>query len=119
MLTRTIYCMKSKIYYDDDCYVCSLEINAIRERGEKCGIEFVDISAPGFGPNGKEYETEMIGEFDGLETKGPETFRKCMRSLALRNQCCLQITRSDSILDFGYYVFAYAIRPNLPKRNKK
>ena len=112
--------MKSKIYYDDDCYVCSLEINAIRKRGEKCGIEFVDISAPGFDPNGKEYETEMIGEFDGLETKGPETFRKMYEKLGFQKSVAVsRLPVVRSILDFGYYVFAYAIRPNLPKRNKK
>ena len=43
--------VKDKVYYDENCYVCSLEINAIRKRGEACGIEFVDISADGFRAN--------------------------------------------------------------------
>ena len=38
--------MKDKVYYDESCYVCSLEINTIRKRGEACGIEFIDISNP-------------------------------------------------------------------------
>ena len=25
---------KDKVYYDESCYVCSLEINTVRERGE-------------------------------------------------------------------------------------
>ena len=35
--------MADKVYYDESCYVCSLEINAVRKRGEACGIEFIDI----------------------------------------------------------------------------
>ena len=54
--------MKDKVYYDENCYVCSLEINAIRNRGESCGIEFVDISSDTFP---EEYDKEMIGSFDG------------------------------------------------------
>ena len=67
--------MKDKVYYDESCYVCSLEINTIRKRGEACGIEFVDISSPEFDQQG-DYDTEMIGEFGGEETSGAETFRK-------------------------------------------
>ena len=26
--------MADKVYYDESCYVCSLEINAVRSRGE-------------------------------------------------------------------------------------
>lgn len=111
---------KSKIYYDDECYVCSLEISAIRKRGEQCGIEFIDISDPDFEPNGEYYETEMIGEFEGEKTRGPETFRKMYETLGFRKMVKLsRLPVIKSILDVGYYVFAYAIRPNLPKRKKK
>ena len=65
--------MSNKVYYDESCYVCSLEINAVRKRGEACGIQFVDISSPDFGNPDRDFETEMIGEFDGEETSGPET----------------------------------------------
>ena len=111
---------KSKVYYDDECYVCSLEINAIRKRGEKCGIEFIDISDPGFDSSGEHYETEMIGEFGGEKTRGPETFRKMYETLGFTK--AVHISRLPvvkQILNAGYYVFAYAIRPNLPKRNKR
>ena len=40
--------MADKVYYDESCYVCSLEINAVRKRGEACGIEFIDISSEDF-----------------------------------------------------------------------
>ena len=59
---------KDKVYYDESCYVCSLEINAIRKRGEACGIEFIDIGSSDFGFADRDYDTEMVGEFDGEET---------------------------------------------------
>ena len=52
--------MSDKVYYDESCYVCSLEINALRKRGEACGIEFVDISSPTFDGSGQDFESEMI-----------------------------------------------------------
>ena len=110
---------KSKIYYDNDCYVCSFEINTIRKRGEKCGINFIDISDPNFEKDGNYYETEMVGEFDGKETRGPETFRKMYETLGFKKAVAIsRLPVVKPILDFGYYVFAYAIRPNLPKRKK-
>ena len=66
--------MTDKVYYDENCYVCSFEINTIRKRGEQCGIEFVDISADNFNHEG-DYDTEMVGEFEGKQTVGIETFR--------------------------------------------
>ena len=107
---------KSKVYYDNDCYVCSFEINAIRKRGEKCGIDFIDISSV----DGDYYQKEMIGEFEGKETKGPETFRKMYETLGFKK--LVAVSRYPvvaHILNLGYYIFAYGIRPNLPKRKKK
>ena len=52
--------MADKVYYDESCYVCSLEINAVRSRGEACGIEFIDISADDFDGNVKDFEKESL-----------------------------------------------------------
>ena len=54
---------KDKVYFDESCYVCSLEIKAVRKKGEACGIEFVDISSPDFAFAARDFESEMIGEF--------------------------------------------------------
>ena len=62
--------MSDKVYYDESCHVCSLEINAIRKKGEACGIEFVDISDTEFEHGDSDYDSEMIGEFDGEKTIG-------------------------------------------------
>ena len=109
--------MKDKVYYDESCYVCSLEINAVRRRGEACGIEFVDISSPNF-KSEEDYDSEMIGEFNGKKTVGVETFRQMYDKMGFSR--AVYISRLPIIRNFvniGYKIFAYGIRPYLPKRN--
>ena len=111
--------MSDKVYYDESCYVCSLEINTLRKRGESCGIEFIDISSPEFNAEG-DFETEMVGEFAGERTVGAETFRKMYETIGFEKSVAfsrLPIVRQ--IFDFGYYTFAHWIRPRLPKREVK
>ena len=108
--------MKDKVYYDESCYVCSLEINTIRKRGEACGIEFIDISDSNFG-DASEYESEMIGEFNGNRTSGAETFRKMYEKLGFKRTVAFsRLPIVKQIFDFAYWVFARLIRPYLPKR---
>ena len=111
--------MSDKVYYDESCYVCSLEINAVRKRGEACGIEFIDISSDDFDGNREDFEKEMVGWFDQKATKGPETFRLMYEKMGFHR--CVKISRLPilrSVLNAGYYVFAYAIRPYLPRKKK-
>ena len=108
--------MSDKVYYDESCYVCSLEINTIRTRGEACGIEFVDISGVDF-DNVSDYETEMIGEFDGNRTVGAETFRNLYEKLGFRRAVAFsRLPVIKHLFNFSYYIFAYWIRPYLPKK---
>ncbi len=109
--------MENKVYYDESCYVCSLEINTLRKRGEACGIEFVDISSPDFDAGDRDFDTEMIGEFDGEQTVGAETFRRMYEKLGFHR--LVRISRLPvirGIVDAGYDLFAYCIRPHLPRR---
>ena len=109
---------KDKVYYDGGCYVCSIEISALRKKGEKCGIEFVDIADKDF-DNPDPYMIEMIGEFDGKETIGAETFRKMYEKIGFKR--IVWFTRLPvvkQIVDFGYHIFAYYIRPSLPKKRR-
>ena len=115
---------KNKVYYDESCYVCSLEINTIRKRGEACGIEFVDISTDKFeDSNNKvwnDFETEMIGEFDGNITIGIETFRNMYEAMGYKR--AVRFSRLPVIremFNLGYYAFAHWIRPHLPKKKEK
>ena len=115
---------KNKVYYDESCYVCSLEINTIRKRGEACGIEFVDISTDKFedcdNKVWNDFETEMIGEFDGNITIGIETFRNMYEAMGYKR--AVRFSRLPVIremFNLGYYAFAHWIRPHLPKKEKK
>lgn len=111
--------MKDKVYYDESCYVCSFEINALRKRGEACGIEFVDISSPEF-DEAEDYESEMIGEFDGQTTVGVETFRIMYEKMGFTRLVSFsRLPVIRNIVNTGYRVFAYGIRPYLPKKRRK
>ena len=111
--------MSDKVYYDESCYVCSLEINTLRKRGEACGIEFVDISSPDF-TNIGDYDSEMIGEFDGDQTVGVETFRKMYEKMGFKRTVRFsRLPVIRSLVNVGYKIFAYGIRPYLPKKRRK
>ena len=111
--------MADKVYYDNDCYVCSLEISAIRERGESCGIEFIDISADDFDGNIEDFEDEMIGWFDQKATKGPETFRLMYDKMGFKKSVYFsRLPVIKNLFDTGYYIFAYGVRPYLPRKKK-
>ena len=112
--------MGDKVYYDESCYVCSLEINAVRKKGEACGIEFIDISSPDFDLADRDFETEMIGQFGGDETVGIETFRLMYEKMGFNRAVRfsrLPIIRN--IFNAGYKIFAYGIRPYLPKKGSR
>ena len=108
---------KDKVYYDNNCYVCSLEINTVRKRGEACGIEFIDISSPDFQEPG-DYDTEMIGEFNGKQTSGAETFRKLYEKMGFKRTVRFsRLPVINSLVEVGYFIFSRWIRPILPKRS--
>ena len=109
--------MSDKVFYDESCYVCSLEINALRKRGEACGIEFIDITKGDFP---EEYMREMAGEFGGKQTVGVETFRQLYEKIGFARLVAfsrLPIVRN--FINAGYKIFAYGIRPYLPKKETK
>ena len=111
--------MDDKVYYDESCYVCSLEIAAIRDRAEACGIEFIDISADDFDGNVEDFEKEMIGWFNSKATKGPETFRLIYEKMGFNRAVWFsRLPMVRIIFDTGYYIFAFGIRPYLPRKKK-
>lgn len=113
--------MKDKVYYDESCYVCSLEINTIRKRGEACGIEFVDISSEEF-KNSKnkvwnDFDTEMVGEFSEDVTVGMETFRRMYEKMGFRRAVSFsRLPIIKEMFNLGYHVFAHWVRPYLPRK---
>ena len=110
--------MNDKVYYDESCYVCSLEINAVRKRGEACGIEFVDISDPSFNKQG-DFESEMVGEFDGMPTTGADTFRLMYEKMGFKKTIAFtRLPVFKQLFDSGYWIFAHCIRPYLPRKKR-
>lgn len=106
--------MKNKVFYDDACYVCSFEVNVLRKKNPNCEIEFVRISDL---PEKAPYMKEMIGDFQGLKTTGPETIRSIYAELGYHK--LVKFSRLPVVkqaFDLGYRLFAYVIRPLLPKR---
>ena len=103
--------MSDKVYYDESCYVCSLEINAVRKKGEACGIEFVDISSPDFvASKSEDFDTEMVGEFGGEKTVGAETFRKMYEKMGFKRSVAFsRFPVVKHVFNFGYYVFALVL----------
>ena len=110
--------MKNKVYYDENCYVCSFEINTIRKRGERCGIEFIDINSPDFRLTG-DFDTEMIGEFNGQKTVGIETFRLMYEKMGFTRAVWFsRLPVIKQLFNGGYWLFAHWIRPYLPRKGK-
>lgn len=108
---------KNRVYWDDACYVCSFEVNLLRKHNPNCDIDFVKISEL---PDQAPYMQEMIGEFKGQRTSGPDTIRFIYDELGfhkLVNFSRLPVIKQ--LFDLGYRIFAYGIRPILPKRKIK
>ena len=67
----------------------------------------------------KDFEKEMIGWFGQKATKGPETFRLMYEKMGFEKSVWfsrLPVVRT--VFDAGYYIFAYGIRPCLPRTRK-
>jgi len=104
----------NKVYWDDKCYVCSLEIELLQNKNPNCNIEFIKISSLKDKTN---YINEMIGEFNGIKTIGPETIRRMYDELGYHK--LVKFSKAPiikQIFNLNYKVFAYIIRPMLPKR---
>ena len=118
----------NRVFWDAACHACYAEISMIQKLGEKQDLEFVDISAPDFDARKDQYidgattpyAVEMIGEFDGVQTVGVETFRRMYAQIFPRvGTPIVSVSRLPGIAhaaEAGYWMFAHLIRPNLPKR---
>ena len=103
--------MNDKVYYDESCYVCSLEINAVRKRGEACGIEFVDISDPNFNKQG-DFESEMESMVEKVKSFIQKEYRKVTGSsvsLTKEGECDVLVQRLSNYRTFVQANLAYKI----------
>ena len=105
---------KPKFYYDDTCYVCSFEVDILKKKHPNCSLDFVKISDL---PDQAPYMQEMIGEFEGKKTSGSDTIRFIYQELGYHRLVKFsKLPVIKQVFDLGYLVFAYGIRPILPKR---
>jgi len=103
-----------KVYWDDYCYVCFFEIEALKRNNPECNIEFINISSL---DNKAAYMDQMVGEFDGKKTVGPDTIRRMYYELGHHQLVTItKLPLIKQIFNLSYKIFAYFVRPFLPKR---
>jgi predicted DCC family thiol-disulfide oxidoreductase YuxK len=115
--------MKTTIYFDGACHLCSREIEHYRKIDTAGRLDFVDIAAPSF--NALEHQLDPIRvneemhvrDADGNLHIGVAAFIEIWRVLPAYQKWVPVATNSKVLpfLKLGYFVFA-KIRPYLPKR---
>jgi predicted DCC family thiol-disulfide oxidoreductase YuxK len=105
----------NKVYFDDKCIVCYSGITYLKEKHPKNDIEFIEISK--LENPSSTYSKAIIGEFKTKKFKGLDTIIILLRELGYKNFSILMSTPIfKQVLSLLYNVFAYLIRPLLPKR---
>jgi len=114
-----------KVYYDGLCHLCSREIDHYRTQTGSEHIEFLDITAPGFDPEGegldpiRVHRAMHVRRADGTLAVGVDGFIALWEWMP-RYRLAARLSRSPVprfLLRLGYGIFA-ASRPYLPKRRR-
>ena len=117
--------MRTRVYYDGLCHLCSREIDHYRRQKGAQKIQFVDITAEGFdavleGLNPAIVHKQIHAKReDGTLKTGVDAFVEIWDHLP-RYQWAARIARIgfiNRLLGFSYKVFA-AIRPLLPRKKR-
>jgi predicted DCC family thiol-disulfide oxidoreductase YuxK len=104
----------NKVYFDDKCIVCYSGITYLKVKHPKNDIEFLEISKL---ENPSLYSKGIIGEFKTKKFKGLDTIIILLRELGYKYFSILMSTPIlRQVLSLLYNIFAYLIRPLLPKR---
>tara|TARA_B100001175_G_scaffold273025_1_gene246499 strand:+ start:33 stop:368 length:336 start_codon:yes stop_codon:yes gene_type:complete len=105
---------KNKVYWDDQCYICSLSIEFLKNKYSNSNIEFIKISSL---DNMSNYMNEVKGIFSEKKTLGPDTIRNIYSELGYYKFVIIsRLPIIKQIFNISYKVFAYLLRPILPKR---
>ena len=105
----------NKVYFDDKCIVCYSGITYLKEKHPKNDIEFIEISK--LENPSSTYSKAIIGEFKTKKFKGLDTIIMLLRELGYKNfSILMSIPILKQVLSLLYNIFAYLIRPLLPKR---
>jgi predicted DCC family thiol-disulfide oxidoreductase YuxK len=115
--------MKTIIYYDGACHLCSREIEHYRKIDKADALEFVDIADPGFDASAHGLDPIRVNqEMHVRDSKGKlhiavQAFIEIWKVIPLY-QKWVRVAENPLALPFlkvGYSAFA-KVRPYLPKR---
>lgn len=115
--------MKSKIYYDGLCILCSKEIEHYKKQQGSDKFDFIDICDPVFNPSEHGVDPFQVHKIfhvkksNGVLLTGVEAFRFIWSQLP-RYQRLYAMTDNifaKKVLNFGYDLFI-KIRPLLPRK---
>jgi predicted DCC family thiol-disulfide oxidoreductase YuxK len=116
---------KTKVYFDGDCYVCSLEMQHYSKNKGACDLQLVDISQKGFSAETEGLDPKRIHDAfhvrsaDGRLIEGVDAFREIWKQLPGYGWA-YKVSGFPPIhlmMRMGYGVFR-RIRPYLPKKSK-
>lgn len=113
-----------KVFYDGKCAVCFAEMKHYRNRDKNNNLKLIDISASNF--NAKDFgldPKEVVINMHSIDENGKvhigvDTFAQIWRRITPYNKIEFILNNKTlrPIFDWGYKIFAYKIRPNLPRR---
>ena len=117
---------KLTVYYDGACHLCSREIDHYRSTDDKCRLDLVDISQPGFDAEAAGLDPDNVEKVfhvkdgDGNIITGVDAFQKIWQTIdtfpLLSKLADNRLSRKG--MDMGYNIFA-KLRPLLPKKKIK
>ena len=115
--------IKTTIYFDGLCHLCSREINHYRKMAGADRLEFKDITATGFDAAGEGLDPKEIHRVmhvraaNGELRRGVDAFVEIWSNLDKMRWLVPWARRAPlkQVLNLGYIAFA-AIRPLLPRR---
>ncbi|MFK8138032.1 MAG: thiol-disulfide oxidoreductase DCC family protein [Bdellovibrionales bacterium] len=116
---------KTKLYYDGNCVVCSLEMDHYRKIDKDCNLEMVDISSTDFDPGSVPPDEAYLNKYfhiqrpDGSWVTGVEAFVEIWKTLPYWNKLVplAKFGPFKLLLNLGYKIFI-EVRPYLPKKRK-
>lgn len=112
------------VFYDGKCNVCFREIKHYRKLDKKNLLKTIDVSASDFDATKYGLENEKVQlimhakDANGIVYTGVDTFAEIWKRVTPYNKISfvLESKTLRPLFDIGYKLFAYQIRPRLPKR---
>ena len=113
-----------KVYFDGQCMVCSREIEHYARVSHTAPIEYIDIFDPTFDAKNEGLDQIKVHQElhvkcdDGRILTGVDSFLEMWKVMGKYSflSATLKHPFIRPLANCGYWIFAYHIRPHLPKR---